>query len=478
MKKEIIKKEFIEWTKNSTAHGITRVLSEEKPKLIRLMWLFLFIGSSVYCCYSIISSLIDYLEYEVLINIEVEKDILAEYPIVSICNLNQYSTNQSIEYVENVLNENNLKFSQNQSLNEQIDFMNQIVKSNIKYNTSDQIKKKLTLPLDKMLISCLFAAANCSSRDFQWFYSNEYGNCFRYNFDPSRKRFQTRHGKYYGLRLELYVGETLNLLTTHTGVHVFINNNTKEYLKNGVDISTSLSTDLSLTRRSVHKLSDPFSKCIKNEKDLNSTNSEKSEYIARTVSIFSMYQLEACNDLCIQDYIERNCNCSSLLFPQYDFLKPICSTIERLNCVQKFYFEFFDQEENIANCQSKCPIECDKESFDYLISFSDYPSKVFGDGLLKQNYVFDRFPDKNETNFDSMKNSILSLNIFYSSFDKVVINEVESVSLPDFLGSIGGTLGLFIGISLLSLVELIELILIIFFILIKKEKVNDCINKK
>ena len=471
-KKDLIKKEFIEWTKNSTAHGITNIFKDEKPKFIRLMWLFLFVASSIYCCYSIIISLINFLDYDVLINIDIEKDILAEYPVVSICNLNQYSNNQFDNYIQKILNDNNLTISQNKSLTEQIDLMNLMVKSNIMLNVPDQMKKNLSLSLDKMIISCLFAAQSCSFNDFEWFYSNEYGNCYRFNYASSNKRVQTRSGKYYGLRLELYVGEISNLLTTHSGVHVFINNNTNEYLTNGLDISTSFSTDLSLTRKSVHKLSKPHSDCVKNEKDFNLAD-YRSEYIDRTISRFKIYQIEACKDLCIQDFIEKNCNCSSLLFPQSDLLKPICSTIDKLECVDKFYNLLFEQEDNILSCQTKCPTECDKESFDYLISFSDYPSKVFGDGLLKQNYVVERFPAKNETSFDDLKKSILSLNIFYSSFDKHVIKEVESITVTDFLGSIGGTLGLFIGISLLSLVELIELIFIILYIIFNKEKTKN-----
>ena len=77
MKFDLIKQEFIEWTKNSTAHGITNLFKDEKPKFIRLMWFVLFIGSFGYCCYSIIISLINFLEFEVLINIDIEKDILA-----------------------------------------------------------------------------------------------------------------------------------------------------------------------------------------------------------------------------------------------------------------------------------------------------------------------------------------------------------------------------------------------------------------
>ena len=474
MKFDLIKQEFIEWTKNSTAHGITNLFKDEKPKFIRLMWFVLFIGSFGYCCYSIIISLINFLEFEVLINIDIEKDILAEYPTVSICNLNQYSTSHFDNYVQKILNDNNLKISENKSLIEQIDLMNKLVRSNMEFNVSDQMKKNSSLSLDKMIISCLFGAQSCTSTDFEWFYLNKYGNCYRFNYASSNKRIQTRSGKYYGLRLELYVGEISNLLTTHSGVHVFINNNTNEYLANGLDISTSFSTDLSLTRKSIHKLSKPHSDCIKNEKDFNLA--DQSEYVAKTISRFKIYQLEACKDLCIQDFIEKNCNCSSLLFPQSDLLKPICSTIDKLECVDKFYYLLFEQEENILKCQSKCPTECDKESFDYLISFSDYPSKVFGDGLLKQNYVVERFPAKNETSFDDLKKSILSLNIFYSSFDKHVINEVESITVTDFLGSIGGTLGLFIGISLLSVVELIELALIILFIIFKREKTKNLEN--
>lgn len=53
--------------------------------------------------------------------------------------------------------------------------------------------------------------------------------------------------------------------------------------------------------------------------------------------------------------------------------------------------------------------------------------------------------------------SVVSLYIYYDKIENLEITEVASMSAVNLLANIGGTLGLFIGVSVLSFVELIEL---------------------
>jgi len=228
-----LKEEFIEWTSNSSIHGIPNMFRIEKSSLIRVVWLLFFLVSSIYCCFTLIQSLLEYIEFKVLVNIEVTKDISTEFPVVSFCNLNQHLTNQSLDYVHKVFAENNLtellqneSFS-NQTLSERINLAKFLVDSSLyssKY--SDEFRRSLDFPLQHVLISCLYGAAPCSASDFKWYYSPEYGNCYKFNHGE-KKRVANRAGKFYGLRLELLVHqpESIMSLSPFSGVHIFINNN-------------------------------------------------------------------------------------------------------------------------------------------------------------------------------------------------------------------------------------------------------------
>jgi hypothetical protein len=231
--KSRLKEEFIEWSSNSSIHGIPNMFRTEKSSLIRFVWLIFFLLSSIYCCFTLIQSLLEYLEFKVLVNIVVAKDISTEFPVVSLCNLNQRLTNESLDYVQSILVANNLTHLiqndqfLNQSLNEQLSLAKFLVESSLfSSNYSDEFRRSLDFPLQHMLISCLYGAAPCSTSDFKWYYSPEYGNCYTFNHGE-KKRVANRAGKFYGLRLELLVHqpETIMSLSSLSGVHVFINNN-------------------------------------------------------------------------------------------------------------------------------------------------------------------------------------------------------------------------------------------------------------
>ena len=458
-----IKIEFFDWIKNSTSHGLPQVFNRDKPLIIRLVWLALFVASSVLCFISIIQSIQVFYEYEALIKIEIEKDISVQYPTISFCNLNQYQTSFAIDFVKSIISNENISFgNETDSLNK-IEFL---TKSNL-VNTTNEFKNSMSYSIETMIISCLFAALPCSKNDFEWFYSNEYGNCYRYNFDERKKRTQTRSGKFYGLRLELYVGESESIysLSTHSGVHVFITNNSNEHLSNGFDVSSGVSTDLSISRLSFNRLAQPFSNCFLS----NNENLEFSEFSKKTLEIYKDYNKEACVDLCFQNYLEEKCKCFAINYHSFNLNIP-CSTLAKLECINNNTLEFFDNFNNIKNCEDKCPFKCEQLDFNYLVSFSDYPSQVYADSLLRQKYIQEKFINKTDNlNYEKIKSSILSLNIYYSSFDLFKITEVESISLIDLISSIGGTLGLYIGISILSFFEILEFIFK-FFVLIINHK--------
>ena len=67
-------------------------------------------------------------------------------------------------------------------------------------------------------------------------------------------------------------------------------------------------------------------------------------------------------------------------------------------------------------------------------------------------------------NAENAEKSVVKINIFYSSLS--YSNSIESPYMDSetLLGQIGGTLGLFMGISLLSISEIIEVLMEIFFI--------------
>lgn len=61
--------------------------------------------------------------------------------------------------------------------------------------------------------------------------------------------------------------------------------------------------------------------------------------------------------------------------------------------------------------------------------------------------------------YESLKRNLVEFSVFYGDLGYVQYEEVEDVGWLDLVSNVGGTLGLFIGMSFLSFVEILDIIL-------------------
>ena len=75
--------------------------------------------------------------------------------------------------------------------------------------------------------------------------------------------------------------------------------------------------------------------------------------------------------------------------------------------------------------------------------------------------------------------SFIRLNIFYDSLSYTLTTESPQMDWVTLLGSIGGNLGLFLGISVFSLCEIVQVFIEIIIIMKNsKKKIESCNAKK
>jgi hypothetical protein len=158
-----------EKTANSTVHGLPRVARSDTCCL-KIMWLIFFLTSFSISIFFVIQCINAYLKYEVVTKITQVHKSPAEFPTVSICSINQFSTNFSREFATKIL-------AKNKMLNAyQLD--NNLIKTMVSRYfvgmnardpaVSDEERKRLSMPLEDMLISCTFGAKPCTTYDFEW----------------------------------------------------------------------------------------------------------------------------------------------------------------------------------------------------------------------------------------------------------------------------------------------------------------------
>ena len=116
--------------------------------------------------------------------------------------------------------------------------------------------------------------------------------------------------------------------------------------------------------------------------------------------------------------------------------------IQSLNISQDEFINIYLKIiQNEFDCFSECPEECDSIKYETSHTFTKSPSNI---------------------------DNLIAFNIFYSTLDYTVIDQIPKMDLFDFISNLGGNFGLFIGISFLSFAEFIELFIEIILIFFKR----------
>jgi hypothetical protein len=183
-----------------------------------------------------IQLVLGYLNYGVITTTRTLFETPSPFPKVTLCSPNLFTTRAGLDFVLNELdfNESNLEhmdLNERQMLNWKM--KNLAVEKFEEMNETQ--KRSLTHDLDQVLLSCFFNSQPCSSRDFQWGFSNVFGNCFSFSagFNASNHKVDLKHsyssGYGQGLRFDLYVNSheqltSFNSITGGTGAIIHLSN--------------------------------------------------------------------------------------------------------------------------------------------------------------------------------------------------------------------------------------------------------------
>lgn len=309
----------------------------------------------------------------------------------------------------------------------------------------------------------------CSEEDFYWYHDYRYGNCYRFNggkvgnspyntnnYSVPIKRVK-KSGAYNGLRLELYTGDPIldHNFTYTIGYRIAIHNQTVEAsLDDGLNVAPGHNTEIALSRTLLKKKPHPYSDCLsKFPKDKEAN--EMFKLMQEFFKLSDVYNQKTCEKACRQIETIKNCSCAD-----FDLPMPI------LEAVQAKYPDtwgcYYGDEiicstdlnsgyENADNCNSKCPLQCDQYIYDYTISSSQYPSPWYSN--LIHNGLFNYTLNGNNPQLTK-----LMVNIYYSNLAYTQITESPKMTPDMLISAIGGNLGLFAGISILTIIEFTELI--------------------
>lgn len=106
-KKSEIKEIIYESATDSTTHSIPHMF-KRKNRFLKAFWLVCFLCATGVCSWMISLSITDYFNYETVSKTETIVEIPSKFPTVSICNMNAFMTNFSLQFIQDILTENGL----------------------------------------------------------------------------------------------------------------------------------------------------------------------------------------------------------------------------------------------------------------------------------------------------------------------------------------------------------------------------------
>ena len=458
-KKSINKAEFYRKFKDlassSTIHGIPNILRSSSV-FIKILWSFFFLLSSGLCSYMVFLSVSNYFEYDVVTKVRIVDQAPILFPTVLICNANPFLTKESSAYIKQVLlSEMNLNITNLTKTEEYLYIANRLMPSFASSPfLNDSIKKSFGFPLEKILFACLYNNKACNASDFTWHFDFFNGNCFKFNDGISSEiKSSSTPGNANGFSLIFLLPKLNNDIEyqASAGLRIILYNNSYQpKISEGIFVQSGKSTFIQIKKTVINKQPYPYSECS----SLNKIDPELNEYIK------GPYRQHDCFELCLQRMIIKKCGCYFLQYPKLFNSKP-CLNFSLITCARQEY-KLQSEIGLKKKCSLSCPLECDSVLYDYSTSVLDFPSVAYYKTLKGE------FEQRNgyEPSFEEMKQGSYALSIYYPQLEYTEISELVKTNVFDLFSNVGGTLGLFLGLSILSFIEVVEILVEMAFLCI------------
>ena len=417
-----------------------------------------------------------YFSYEVTTTTRTVNEMPTLFPQVTICNINQFTTENAYNFLNSLDSEQNiseaglanLTYADSQGNTGIINYA-ALSNATSQYFT-DQMRKNLAHSLDDIMVSCKFNGKSCSKSDFFWRFDSTKGNCYVFNsgLNSSGQEISLKTASlpesYYGLHLEVYTNffeplSTFNSLNGGSGLFVLIDNSSYSRINDGIRVSAGFRTDIVVDRFFKSTMPAPYSNCEIEPDSPKTSTSEIYNLIARSKY---EYTQELCFTQCFQKIAISVCNCTDSTLSLYDV--PYCVTNEQVFCVIDVFYGIFLSNDFIQNeCLPICPLECNKTEYKTSLNTNRLVGDIYAKYIRENERLAADFVSR-RVDADTARDSVVSVSIYYDSLSYTVSTESAKMNVVDLLAAIGGNLGLFLGVSLLSVCELIEVLFEIYFI--------------
>lgn len=499
---------LLEFCTFTSAHGWGRVAKSPRAGA-KLLWAVITVCALVLMSIHVSALTVLYLQFSSEYKLRTAVKVV-EFPSVTVCNLLPMSPSTK----KTLLMDENSQISQWEKILGAMDRFDGFAENMGKAEEYEIIKMRLQEPsgyfdnigdeslivghqLRDFILGCTVGTDSCDLfYNFSLFQTRDFFNCYTFNNEENVLLAKVT-GPAAGLSLVLYLendnGEQLAKETYHpmwnlgnsAGVRVVIHapRSQPNPAEEGFNVPPGNSANVALGVRSYGRLNYPYGDCIENT-DETTAFSDGGKFA---------YSMSACLSVCRQLYIVKKCNCLSSLLPIPATLSNLhlnltyCAKwdvqnssdlvhfFNRVDCESKSTEEFAINEQQFQRT-CRCYPLCEENEYPTKFSYSYWPVEYTQESFY-ETYVLENPGFWNLKAYENLKqfnttqmieNGLISdnfvrVNIYLQSSVIEEYSQKASHSPANFVSAIGGTFGLWIGMSVITWCEVVQLLCKIVF---------------
>ncbi|XP_066273655.1 amiloride-sensitive sodium channel subunit alpha-like [Branchiostoma lanceolatum] len=346
-----------------------------------------------------------------------------------------------------------LSSSDNEEYNEEFQLVKNFSSLILELNRTSRIS--MGHQYQDLILECAYNGRACSKKDFRLILDEKYGNCYTFNSDKVSLRKVKDPGPGHGLQTTMYIeqDEYVPAVTPAAGVRVVIHQPGEWPFpaEEGFDVGPGYSTSVGLQVTTIQRLGGKYGNCT-DGRDKDNLYPGKLKYSTKT-----------CWYTCFQRLLAKECGCGSRFIPLPEDI-PACPV------PVNFCEDFWTKEMRGGHIWCDCPPSCVDNTLSVTFGFSEWPADSYEASLRQKLSKIDKkVAEKLQTSYDARRN-LLKLTVYFEQLNQQTISESPAYGVENLLGDLGGQLGLWVGVSVMTVLEVVELIVDIIQILLSKAK--------
>jgi len=248
----------------------------------------------------------------------------------------------------------------------------------------------------------------------------------------------------------------------YKGVHILIDDQANFLIKNDGVLNSGSYSKTMLTKTLTQSMPAPYGNCL-NDEQIRTRLANEMRRLGYN------YSRKNCITFCEQEQTINQLGCYDMRLPAI-FKAPPCNTQAEFNNISNLIFDY-------TLCYNDCPFEC--STYSLSTSYANYPTYDFYvTQYLKNTDFYENMFEATNIIFETYYDWIDGVFVAYEDLRYTEITDQAAFEIMDIFENDGGTLGLFLGFSILSFVELLDLVHNILMVSIRVYRAKKGIKMK